>query len=75
VSDKLTVVNRALECEVRERDMVDHQLAATIEQEAAVRSAAFHDVLTDLPNRALFNDRLEHGIALRRQNGMAGLWQ
>jgi hypothetical protein len=47
--DELTVVNRALEGEVRERDMVDHQLAATIEQEEGARYAAFHDVLTGLP--------------------------
>jgi diguanylate cyclase (GGDEF)-like protein len=29
---------------------------------------AEHDVLTSLPNRALLNDRLEHGIALARRN-------
>jgi diguanylate cyclase (GGDEF)-like protein len=67
--DKLTVLNRVLEGEVRERDMVDHQLAATIEQEEGARYAAFHDVLTGLPNRALFNDRLEHGIAQAKRHG------
>lgn len=66
---KLTVVNRALEGEVRERDMVDHQMAAAIEQEEGARYAAFHDVLTGLPNRALFNDRLEHGIAQAKRHG------
>lgn len=68
-SEKLTVVNRALEGEVRERGLVDHQLAASIEQEEGARYAAFHDVLTGLPNRALFNDRLEHGIAQAKRHG------
>jgi diguanylate cyclase (GGDEF)-like protein/PAS domain S-box-containing protein len=30
---------------------------------------AEHDELTSLPNRALLNDRLEHGIALARRHG------
>lgn len=67
--EKLTVVNRALEGEVRERDMVDHQMAAAIEQEEGARYAALHDVLTGLPNRTLFNDRLEHGIAQAKRHG------
>ena len=68
-SEKLTAVNRALEGEVRERDMVEHQLAAAIEKEVASRHAALHDVLTGLPNRVLFNDRLEHGIAQAKRQG------
>jgi diguanylate cyclase (GGDEF)-like protein len=68
-SEELSVVNRALEIEVRARDMVDHQLAAAIEQEEGARYAAFHDVLTGLPNRALFNDRLEHGFAQAKRHG------
>ena len=68
-SEKLTAVNRALEGEVRERDMVEHQLATAIEQEEAARYAALHDVLTGLPNRVLFNDRLEHGIAQAKRHG------
>jgi len=69
VSKKLTLVNLVLEGEVRERSMVDHQLAAITEQEEAARYAAFHDVLTGLPNRALFNDRLEHGLAQAKRHG------
>jgi len=30
---------------------------------------AYHDALTDLPNRKLFLDRLEHGISQARQEG------
>jgi diguanylate cyclase (GGDEF)-like protein len=62
-SEELTVVNQALMEEVRARTMVDHQLAAAIEQEEGARNVALHDILTGLPNRMLFDDRLQHGIA------------
>jgi diguanylate cyclase len=68
-TEQLAAVNRALEGEIRDRDMVDHQLAAAREQEEAARYACFHDVLTGLPNRALFNDRLDHGFAQARRHG------
>jgi diguanylate cyclase (GGDEF)-like protein len=62
-SEGLTGVNRALRIEIRDRAMVDHQLAAAVEQEEGSRKAALHDNLTGLPSRVLFKDRLEHGIA------------
>ena len=68
-SEKLTTVNQALTSEVRERNLVDHQLAAAVEQEEAARKAALHDNLTGLPNRVLFIDRLEHGIAQAKRHG------
>jgi len=37
--------------------------------EAKAQHLAFHDVLTGLPNRALFNDRLEQGLARLRGGG------
>jgi diguanylate cyclase (GGDEF)-like protein len=42
--------------------------------EAQAQHLAFHDTLTGLPNRALFNDRLDHGLArARRGQGFAVL--
>lgn len=44
------------------------------EQETATATAqyrAFHDVVTGLPNRALFDDRLVHAIAAAQRHGWA----
>lgn len=68
-SEKLTALSHALKGEVRDRHLLDHQLAAVREQEEAARHASFHDVLTGLPNRALFDDRLGHAIAQARRRG------
>jgi diguanylate cyclase (GGDEF)-like protein len=70
-SEKLLVINQALEKEIRERILVDHQLAAAQEQEAVARHASMHDVLTGLPNRALFRDRLDFGIAQSKRHDRA----
>jgi diguanylate cyclase (GGDEF)-like protein len=67
-SEKLAAVNQALLIEIRDRTLVDHQLAAAMEQEEGSRNAALHDPLTGLPNRALFKDRLEHGIAQAKRH-------
>ena len=51
-------------------------LSATIRfrAEDAIRHQAMHDPLTDLPNRALFNDRLEHALSRRaRADGLVAV--
>ena len=68
-SEHLCALQQALQVEIRDRAMVDHQLAAAVEQEEGSRHAATHDRLTGLPNRALFRDRLEHGIAQAMRHG------
>jgi diguanylate cyclase len=68
-SDRLAEVNLKLKHEVQERQVLEHKLASAQELEASVLHAAFHDALTGLPNRALFNDRLEHGLAQAHRHG------
>jgi diguanylate cyclase len=71
VAKKLSVVNSGLTGQVRDSNLLVQQFAAAVEQEEAARHAALHDVLTDLPNRALFEDRLEHGLAHAKRHGWA----
>lgn len=37
--------------------------------EEVIRHRAYHDVLTDLPNRSLFSDRIEHALSLYKRTG------
>lgn len=52
------------------RDISDEKEAERklLEQKEVLYHQAHHDALTGLPNRILFNDRLEHGIELSKRN-------
>ncbi|MDB6082885.1 MAG: hypothetical protein JWN43_766 [Gammaproteobacteria bacterium] len=49
--------------------MVAHDVTAARELSRKLARLALHDSLTDLPNRALFTDRLGHAMANARKHG------
>jgi len=68
-AEDLSAVNQALKAEVKERHLLEDELQASRDREALALEAALHDPLTSLPNRGLFNDRLEHGLAQAKRHG------
>lgn len=58
-------------------DVVEVRIVMTditerIKNEEAIRKLAFYDVLTQLPNRRLLNDRLDQAMAASRRSGHFG---
>ena len=68
-ANKLSSVNQALALEVQARHVLEAKLDTVIREGEQALHASFHDELTGLPNRALFNDRLEHGLAQAKRHG------
>jgi diguanylate cyclase (GGDEF)-like protein len=68
-AEDLSHVNQALKVEVQERLVLEHELIDMKQQGQAARHGALHDPLTSLPNRGLFDDRLEQGLAQAKRHG------
>jgi diguanylate cyclase (GGDEF)-like protein len=74
--EQFAIVNLALENEMRQRQVLEDRLADVTAHVDADHYASLHDPLTGLANRALFADRLEHGLAQahRHQRTLAVLF-
>lgn len=72
-----TVSKLALESSEQELQKINMQLVKEVEKhklaQATIQQMAYYDALTDLPNRRLFNDRLQQAIlaANREQKSIA----
>jgi len=58
----------ALEGEIDGLVIVNRDITERKQSDALLMHRAFHDILTDLPNRALFLDRLQRAIAVARRH-------
>jgi diguanylate cyclase (GGDEF)-like protein len=62
VQERTAALNKANEClkeEIAKREVIQRK----------IRHLAYHDHLTDLPNRLLFTELLNHGMSLSRRTG------
>jgi diguanylate cyclase (GGDEF)-like protein len=67
------VAQRTEQLEQRNRQL-NHEIAAREEAEEHIRQMAFNDLLTQLPNRRLLQDRLQEALGrARRNNGRIAL--
>jgi len=74
--ESLAGLSRALDMAVHFQGVEEAKLAAVLAEEEAARREPFHDPLTGLATRTLFNNRLEHGLlqAQRRNWSLAVMW-
>jgi diguanylate cyclase (GGDEF)-like protein len=75
-ADDLSSVNLALAREIAERKFLEGELFRSRIEQQKTQHLAFHDAVTGLPNRALFNDHLQQALAQlqRYQRGIAILF-
>ncbi len=70
-AEDLHQVNKDLAEEIRERKKLEQQLYDSEVQEEKNRYLAYHDVITGLANRSLFNDRIEQALAQAERHARA----
>ena len=70
-AEDLHQVNKDLAEEIQERKKLEQQLYDSEVQEEKNRYLAYHDVITGLANRSLFNDRIEQALAQAERHARA----
>ena len=75
-ADDLHAINAALAQEIRERKRLEQKLSDSKVQEERARYLAYHDIVTGLANRALFNEKLDYALiqAERHQWSLAVIY-